>query len=125
MFVTDAMPCVGMVDKRFSIQGRLITVENGVCVDENGTLAGSDLDMAGAVRNAVALLGLDLAEAAHMASLHPAQFLGLDASLGRIAPGCRADLVLLDEDLTTVDTWIGGVASAQPASEPVMSRGGE
>jgi N-acetylglucosamine-6-phosphate deacetylase len=125
MFVTDAMPCVGMVDKRFSIQGRLITVENGVCVDENGTLAGSDLDMAGAVRNAVALLGLDLAEAAHMASLHPAQFLGLGAELGRIAPGCRADLVLLDEHLTTVDTWIGGVASAKPASEPVMSRGGE
>jgi len=123
MFVTDAMPCVGMVDKSFRIQGRLVTVKNGVCVDEHGTLAGSDLDMAGAVRNAVAMLGLDLAEAARMASQYPAEFLGLDASLGRIAPGYRADLVLLDGDLTTAETWIGGEASMTPVSSPALSQG--
>ena len=67
MLVTDAMPSVGMVDKSFTIQGRPIHVVNGVCVDENGTLAGSDLDMASAVRNAVQLTGLDLADAAAMA----------------------------------------------------------
>jgi N-acetylglucosamine-6-phosphate deacetylase len=123
MFVTDAMPCVGMTDKTFRIQGRLVTVKDGVCVDESGTLAGSDLDMAGAVRNAVAMLGLDLAEAARMASQYPAEFLGLDAGRGRIAPGFRADLALLDEDLGVVDTWIGGEASAPPASAPAVSQG--
>jgi N-acetylglucosamine-6-phosphate deacetylase len=108
MLVTDAMPTVGMSEKAFRLGGRLITVENGVCVDEYGTLAGSDLDMATAVRNAVSLLGLSLAEAARMASRSPADFLGLGRELGRIAPGYRADLVLLDEALLVAETWING-----------------
>ena len=108
MLVTDAMPSVGMADKRFTIQGRPIRVVDGVCVDENGTLAGSDLDMAGAVANAVRMAGLPLEEAASMASTYPAAFLGLGEGYGRIAVGARADLVLLDTGLKPVRTWIGG-----------------
>ncbi len=111
MLVTDAMPTVGMAEKAFRLGGRLITVQNGVCVDENGTLAGSDLDMATAVRNAVNMLGLSLAEAAGMASRSPAEFLGLGRELGRIAPGYRADLVLMNDDLFVAETWINGVDS--------------
>lgn len=111
MLVTDAMPSVGMVDKNFTIQGRPIRVVNGVCVDENGTLAGSDLDMASAVRNAVELTGLDLADAAAMASTNPAAFLGLGQELGRIAPGYRANLTLLDRGLKATRTWIDGSAA--------------
>jgi len=111
MLVTDAMPSVGMVDKNFTIQGRPIRVVNGVCVDENGTLAGSDLDMASAVRNAVQLTGLDLADAAAMASTNPAAFLGLDKELGRIAPGYRANLTVLDHGLKATRTWIDGSAA--------------
>lgn len=111
MLVTDAMPSVGMVDKNFTIQGRAIRVVNGVCVDENGTLAGSDLDMASAVRNAVELTGLDLADAAAMASTNPAAFLGLGKELGRIAPGYRANLTLLDRGLKATRTWIDGSAA--------------
>ena len=111
MLVTDAMPSVGMVDKNFTIQGRPIRVVNGVCVDENGTLAGSDLDMASAVRNAVELTGLDLADAAAMASTNPAAFLGLGKELGRIAPGYRANLTLLDRGLKATRTWIDGSAA--------------
>ena len=108
MLVTDAMPSVGMVDKSFTIQGRPIRVVNGVCVDENGTLAGSDLDMASAVRNAVQLTGLELADAAAMASTNPAAFLGLGDELGTIAPGYRANLTLLDRELKATRTWING-----------------
>ncbi|HVK42842.1 MAG TPA: N-acetylglucosamine-6-phosphate deacetylase [Phenylobacterium sp.] len=108
MLVTDAMPSVGMVEKSFTIQGRPIRVVDGVCVDDNGTLAGSDLDMASAVRNAVQLTGLDLAGAAAMASTNPAAFLGLGGELGQIAPGFRADLTLLDGELQSKRTWIGG-----------------
>lgn len=108
MLVTDAMPSVGAREKSFSLQGRMISVTNGVLVDEEGTLAGSDTDMASTVRNAVELLGLDLPEAARMASRYPAEFLGLGGELGRIAPGYRANLVLVDDKLDVKQTWIDG-----------------
>jgi N-acetylglucosamine-6-phosphate deacetylase len=111
MLVTDAMPAVGSTEPTFVLQGRTIRVVDGICRDENGTLAGTALDMASAVRNAVSLLGLGIAEAARMASEYPAEFLGLGHELGRIAPGYRANLVLLDDELTVQKTWIDGVAS--------------
>ena len=49
-----------------------------------------------------------LPDALRMASLIPAEFLGLDDELGRIAPGYRANLVLLDDRLQVRQTWIGG-----------------
>ena len=111
MLVTDAMPTVGMRDKSFNLQGRHIRVVDGVCVDDHGTLAGSDLDMAGAVRNAIAMLGLSLEDAVTMASAAPAAFLGLGDQRGRIAPGQAADFCLLDEQLNVVATWIDGVSN--------------
>jgi len=77
-------------------------------MDERGVLAGSDLDMAAAVRNARDMLDLDLPQAVMMASSAPAAFLGLDSERGRIAPGYAADLVRLDHDLNAVETWIDG-----------------
>jgi len=111
MLVTDAMPPVGSPEPSFVLQGRTIHVKDGVCRDENGTLAGTGLDMATAVRNAVSLLDLEIAEAARMASEYPAAFLGLDGELGRIAPGYRANLALLDDDLQVQRTWIEGITS--------------
>jgi N-acetylglucosamine-6-phosphate deacetylase len=111
MLVTDAMPPVGSPATSFVLQGRTIHVSNGVCRDENGTLAGTALDMATAVRNAVQLLGLSIAEAARMASEYPAAFLGLESELGRIAPGYRANLVLVDDEIQVKRTWIEGISS--------------
>jgi N-acetylglucosamine-6-phosphate deacetylase len=111
MLVTDAMPPVGSPEPSFVLQGRTIHVKDGVCRDENGTLAGTGLDMATAVRNAVSLLGLELAQAARMASEYPAAFLGLEGELGRIAAGYRANLALLDDDLRVSRTWIEGIVS--------------
>ena len=112
MLVTDAMPTVGMVDKSFDLQGRQIHVVDGVCVDAHGTLAGSDLDMIGAVRNAMAMMNLSLDDAVAMASASPAAFLGLAGQRGRIAVGQAADLVLLDDALRVRETWIDGAISA-------------
>jgi N-acetylglucosamine-6-phosphate deacetylase len=111
MLITDAMPPVGSSLSSFVLQGKTITVVDGVCSDANGTLAGTALDMATAVRNAVSLLDLNIAEAARMASEYPAEFLGLGAELGRIAPGYRANLTLLNDELKVQRTWIEGVAS--------------
>jgi N-acetylglucosamine-6-phosphate deacetylase len=108
MLVSDAMPSVGAPNKSFNLQGRPISVADNMCVDEDGRLAGSDIDMATAVRNAPEMLGIDLAQSARMASEYPAQFLGLDRDLGRIAAGYRANLVLVDSDVRVVETWIDG-----------------
>jgi N-acetylglucosamine-6-phosphate deacetylase len=112
MLVTDGMPPVGSAEPTFVLQGRTIRVVDGACRDEYGTLAGTTLDMASAVRNAVASLGLDIAAAARMASEYPAEFLGLGSELGRIAPGYRANLVALDDEFRVRRTWIEGNASA-------------
>jgi N-acetylglucosamine-6-phosphate deacetylase len=111
MLVTDAMPSVGADTRTFEIQGRKISVSGSKIVDEEGRLAGAHLDMVGAVRNAVSLLGLELEEALRMASTYPATFLKLDGELGRIAAGQRADLVLLDGQLGVSQSWIGGQAA--------------
>ncbi|WP_022676206.1 N-acetylglucosamine-6-phosphate deacetylase, partial [Novosphingobium sp. B-7] len=93
MLVTDAMPSVGMSAGSFELNGRTITVTDGVCQDENGTLAGSSLDMAGAVRTMVALTSADVPMASRMASATPAAFLGLADEIGTLATGQRADMV--------------------------------
>jgi N-acetylglucosamine-6-phosphate deacetylase len=109
MLVTDAMPSVGDDARSFEIQGRRITVNGNKIVDDQGRLAGAHLDMAAAVRNAVSMLGLDLQDAVRMASATPAAFLKL-RDVGRIAPGQRANLVLLDAALAVNQVWIDGVA---------------
>jgi N-acetylglucosamine-6-phosphate deacetylase len=120
MLVTDGMPIVGSSEDTFVLQGRTIRVVDGICRDENGTLAGTALDMAAAVRNTVSWLGLDIAEAARMASEYPAEFLGLGHEIGRIAPGYRANLVLMDDEFKVLRTWIDGRSS--PISSSVSPR---
>ncbi len=108
LLVTDAMPMVGSTSPSFTLYGETITAIDGVVRNAAGSLAGSALDMASAVRNTVNLLGLPLAEACRMAAQYPAEFLGLGHERGRIAPGYRADLVLLDANLHVRNTWISG-----------------
>lgn len=108
MLVTDAMPSVGMASKHFMLQGQRIEVIDGACVNQDGTLAGSDLDMGHAVRNAAAMLEVGLETAIQMASATPAAFLGLSHRTGRIAAGLAADLAALDESGRVMQSWIAG-----------------
>jgi N-acetylglucosamine-6-phosphate deacetylase len=109
ILVTDAMPPVGGTLASFTLNGDKISVRDGRCARQDGRLAGSCLDMASAVRNCVRLLGVSLTDALRFASTHPAEFLGLDANLGRIAPGLRADLVAIDpDDIQVHRTWVAG-----------------
>ena len=111
LLVSDSMPPAASGIMEFMLQGRRILRRNGRLETEDGVLAGADLDLCQAVRNAVAMLGVTLREALRMASLYPARFLGLDDRLGLLAPGYRADLVLLDQDLRPCATWVAGSCS--------------
>lgn len=108
MLVSDAMSSVGDSADTFQLLGRKITRAGGRLTGDDGTLAGSDLDMVSALRNTVQHLDIPLEEALRMASHYPAMFLHLDNELGRIAPGYRANLVSLNDDLTVSESWIDG-----------------
>jgi N-acetylglucosamine-6-phosphate deacetylase len=113
LLVTDAMPPVGADRSDYVLNGETIIVKDGICQTASGTLAGSALDMAAAVRNTVQMLGLPLDEAVRMASTYPAEFLGLGESHGRIAAGRRADLVAMDDGFRVRGSWIGGARQGE------------
>jgi N-acetylglucosamine-6-phosphate deacetylase len=106
--VTDAVPAAGLPPGCYQwVSGTVISDGETVRTEQDGGLAGSMLTMDRAVANMVSAVGADLADALTMASLTPAEVLGL-SDRGRIQPGARADLVLLDEQLQVVMTIVSG-----------------
>lgn len=118
--VTDAMSATGTDAREFDLLGERVTRAGGRLTGADGTLAGADLDMALAVRNTVAMLGVPVETALRMASLTPATLLGRDRDLGRLAPGHRADLVWLDEALEGRDSWVAGRSMAEDGVSPAQ-----
>jgi N-acetylglucosamine-6-phosphate deacetylase len=114
MLVSDSMSVAGTEAAEFRLQGRRILRQGGRLVTEDGVLAGADLSLAQAVRNAVAMLGVPAEVAIGMASEVPAAFLGLSGEVGRIAPGLRADMVLLSPALEVLGTVLGGEWQGEP-----------
>lgn len=64
-----------------------------------GILSGSALMMNKAAYNLMHHAGIELEEALRMCSLYPAKLLGIDRETGRIRPGYKADIVVLDDQL--------------------------
>jgi len=106
--VTDAMSLTGTDLQSFELTGRMVHRKDGALRLADGTLAGADLTMIDAVTYVHRTLGLPLEEALRMASLYPAEALGVGHERGRLAPGLRADLVHLGDDLSMRGTLIGG-----------------
>jgi N-acetylglucosamine-6-phosphate deacetylase len=109
VLVTDAMPSVGAANKAFQLNGEWIQYDNGKLTTANGTLAGSDLNMLAAVKNAIEWAGIAPDEALRMASQHPAEMMG-ETQLGKIAVGYRASMILIDDDYQLLASWIDGEA---------------
>ena len=106
MLITDAIRAAGQPDGDYDLGGQSVRLSNSVVRLENGSLAGSVLTMLGAVKNAVAA-GLALEVALKLASLHPAQYLGLQG-YGKLTVGAVADLVVLSEALEVEAVYVGG-----------------
>lgn len=98
ILVTDAMSTIGSDQTSFELDGRTIYRKEGKLVDADNTLAGADLDMITAVKN-TCNLGISLAESIRMASLYPAQCLGLHKQYGRLLVGYKAEFNLIDPNL--------------------------
>lgn len=106
LLVTDAMRGAGGPEGPSELGGHEVTISGGRALLADGTLAGSVLTLDQAVRNALAH-GSTPVEAARLASTNAADYLGL-ADRGRIAPGCLADLVVMDAALEVAEVRVGG-----------------
>jgi N-acetylglucosamine-6-phosphate deacetylase len=105
--VTDAMSPIGTDMRDFTLNGRRIIRAGGCLRLEDGTLAGADLTMIDAIRFIHREVGLPFEEALRMATLYPAEALGVADTHGHLAPGARADMVHLDGALAIRAVWIG------------------
>jgi N-acetylglucosamine-6-phosphate deacetylase len=82
----------------------------------DGQLAGSCVTMARAAHNAVEFGAMTQLEAIAACTLRPARLLGLEAEIGSLRPGARADLAVLDADGAVAQTWLGGECVHQPGT---------
>jgi len=108
MLVTDAMSHVGSDQIALEYRNTQIVRQGDKLTIPDGTLAGSALDMASAVRNCHQQLDIPLADALRMATSTPAAFLGLSHEIGNIKQGCKANMLLLNSDLEVQASWIDG-----------------
>lgn len=108
LLITDAMSTVGSDQQGFEFFGVEVIRDGDKLATAEGTLAGSALDMITAVKNAVVHCEIPLAEALNMASLYPAEYLGVASTMGSIEVGKNADLTLYTDDFTVTKTWISG-----------------
>lgn len=86
-----------------------VRVEDGVAmVEDRSCYAGSIQALDQMVRNLVNDAQIPLVDAIRMATLTPAQVIGIDSQCGSIAAGKRADLCLLDKKLQVMKTVVAG-----------------
>lgn len=106
VLVTDAVAAAGAEAATSTLGDLTVSVRDGAPRLSDGTLAGSILAMDQAVRNAAGPDGIHARAAVTMATAAPADVLGLNDAA--IAPGKRADLVILDGDLHVLATIASG-----------------
>ncbi|OJU82735.1 MAG: N-acetylglucosamine-6-phosphate deacetylase [Solirubrobacterales bacterium 70-9] len=108
VLISDAVAAAAAPDGDYTLGGNLpIHSERGVVRSAAGSLAGSTLTMPAAVRNLHAL-GVPLAAALRAATEAPAR-MARRPDLGRLDPGARADLVVLDDSLEPTQVLLAGV----------------
>jgi N-acetylglucosamine-6-phosphate deacetylase len=106
--ITDATAAAGLpVGAQASLGGQTIAVGESAAYLPDGTLAGSTCTMDRAFQRLVGSIGLSLIDAVTVCATTPARELGL-VGLGVLAPEAAADLVVLDANLSVVQTYVGG-----------------
>lgn len=109
VLVTDAMAAAGMPEGQYRLGALDVTVEAGVATLTGGSaIAGGTAHLLDVVRFAVLEAGVDLVRAVRAASSVPAAVLGMQDRIGALAPGRRADAVLVDSALQPVSVLRGG-----------------
>jgi len=104
ILITDTMRAAGLRNGIYDLGGLKVIVKNSEARLESGNLAGSILTMNGAVKNMVEKMSISIKKSIRMASLNPAQLLGLDKYRGSLTTGKRADIAVLDDNFEVIYT---------------------
>lgn len=109
IIITDAMEATGLADGNYQLGGLAVVVSDGAArLAANGALAGSTLQFNNAFKNIAEVTGMALSQLVKTTSLNQANSLGLK-DLGKIEPGCIADLAVLDDDFKVTAVFVDGV----------------
>lgn len=106
--ITDCIRAGGMPDGDYTLGGQPVHKEGIKCLMPDGTIAGSVLKLNEAVRNLFKNSDLTISQAVNCASLNPAKAVGEDKTIGSIAVGKRADIIIMDENFNVLTTILGG-----------------
>lgn len=111
VFVTDAMAAAGMPDGRYRLGSQDVTVSGGVArLTGSDTVAGGTARLIDVLRTSVKA-GIPLMDAVYCASTQGAKILG-DSTIGELAAGKRADILITDSQLNPITVYRDGVAVA-------------
>lgn len=106
--ITDAMRACGLSEGTYKLYDYEVTVSEGAARLADGTLAGSVLTMAGAVKNMIELAGLPVEMVLPLATEVPARIAGVADRKGKIERRYDADLVLLNDRFDVQRVWARG-----------------
>jgi len=106
--ISDSMRACGLVDGKYDLGGQTVTVTGKTAVTNDGSLAGSVTSLADCMRNVVEF-GIPLEKALKAVTINPAKSVGLDAQVGSITVGKRADILIMSKELAVKGTIFGGV----------------
>lgn len=109
VLVSDSMRAAGLQDGQYTLGGQAVTVEGKRAVlTDGGAIAGSVTNLADCLRTAVQEMGIPLEQAVACATQNPARSIGIYDQVGSITAGKRADLVLLNRDLSLNSVYMDG-----------------
>lgn len=99
VLITDSMRAGCMKDGKYDLGGQDVYVKDGAARLESGSLAGSVLTLNKAIYNFVENTNASITESIHMASLNPAQSIGIAKYKGSLEAGKDADIAIFDEEM--------------------------
>ena len=107
-FITDCLPAGGLPVGEYTLGGQKIFYDGTICKLEDGTIAGSVLQLNKGVWNVYTNSDIPLYECVNCASLNPATVLGLEKTKGSLETGKDADIIITDNQFNVMKTIIGG-----------------
>ncbi len=113
VLITDCMMAGGMPEQQYQLGEFPVSVQGGAVRLENGSLAGSVLQLKDAVKNVVDWGIASPEEAIYMASLAPAKSVHLDHECGKIEEGYAADFIVMNPEMELLATYLDGVCRYQ------------